>query len=28
MGRAWGAFGDLLAPDDRCEVRRTVYSSR
>ncbi len=25
MGRAWGSCGDLLAADDRCEVRRTVY---
>lgn len=25
MGRAWGSCGDLLAADDRCEVRRTIY---
>jgi radical SAM protein with 4Fe4S-binding SPASM domain len=24
MGRAWGSCGDLLAADDRCELRRTV----
>jgi len=25
MGRAWGSCGDLLAPDDRCSLRRTIY---
>jgi radical SAM protein with 4Fe4S-binding SPASM domain len=25
MGRAWGSCGDLLAADDRCESRRTIY---
>lgn len=25
MGRAWGSCGDLLAADDRCEVRRMIY---
>lgn len=25
MGRAWGSRSDLLAVDDRCEVRRDVY---
>jgi radical SAM protein with 4Fe4S-binding SPASM domain len=25
MGRAWGSCGNLLAVDDRCEVRRTIY---
>jgi radical SAM protein with 4Fe4S-binding SPASM domain len=25
MGRAWGSHGDLLAADDRCELRRSVY---
>lgn len=25
MGRAWGSFGNLLAADDRCEVRRAIY---
>jgi radical SAM protein with 4Fe4S-binding SPASM domain len=25
MGRAWGSCGNLLAVDDRCEVRKTVY---
>lgn len=25
MGRAWGSYGDLMAPDDRCEVRRAIY---
>ncbi|HEX9078205.1 MAG TPA: radical SAM protein [Desulfuromonadaceae bacterium] len=25
MGRAWGSHGDLLAADDRCELRRTIY---
>lgn len=25
MGRAWGSRGDLLAPDDRCELRRNIY---
>lgn len=25
MGRAWGSRGDLLARDDRCELRRTIY---
>jgi radical SAM protein with 4Fe4S-binding SPASM domain len=25
MGRAWGSCGNLLAADDRCEVRRAIY---
>jgi radical SAM protein with 4Fe4S-binding SPASM domain len=25
MGRAWGSCGDLMAADDRCELRRTIY---
>jgi radical SAM protein with 4Fe4S-binding SPASM domain len=25
MGRAWGSCGDLLATDDRCELRQAVY---
>ncbi len=25
MGRAWGSCGDLMAADDRCGVRRSVY---
>lgn len=25
MGRAWGSCGDLLAVDDRCELRRVIY---
>jgi radical SAM protein with 4Fe4S-binding SPASM domain len=25
MGRAWGSHGNLLAADDRCELRRTIY---
>jgi radical SAM protein with 4Fe4S-binding SPASM domain len=25
LGRAWGCFHDLLAADDRCELRRTIY---
>ena len=25
MGRAWGSCGDLMAPDDRCGVRRSIY---
>jgi radical SAM protein with 4Fe4S-binding SPASM domain len=25
MGRAWGSCGSLLAADDRCGVRRTIY---
>lgn len=25
MGRAWGSCGDLLAADDRCDLRRTIY---
>lgn len=28
MGRSWGTYGDLLAADDRCELRRTVYDMR
>lgn len=28
VGRAWGSCGDLLAVDDRCEVRRTVAGHR
>ena len=26
MGRAWGSHGDLLSADDRCEVRRLIYT--
>jgi radical SAM protein with 4Fe4S-binding SPASM domain len=26
MGRAWGSCGDLMAADDRCELRRTIYT--
>ncbi len=25
MGRAWGSCGELLAADDRCELRRAIY---
>lgn len=25
MGRAWGSCGDLMAADDRCELRRSIY---
>lgn len=25
MGRAWGSCGDLLAADDRCQLRRAIY---
>lgn len=25
MGRAWGSRGNLLAVDDRCDVRRAIY---
>lgn len=25
MGRAWGSCGNLMAADDRCEVKRAVY---
>lgn len=25
MGRAWGSCGDLLATDDRCAARRSIY---
>ena len=28
MGRAWGSNGELLAPDDRCRLRRSVYELR
>ena len=28
MGRAWGSCGDLMAPDDRCGVRRSIYCRR
>ena len=28
MGRASGSHGDLLAADDRCEVRRSIYRLR
>ncbi|MFZ4860310.1 MAG: radical SAM protein [Desulfuromonadaceae bacterium] len=28
MGRAWGSCGNLYAADDRCGVRRTIYSAR
>ena len=24
LGRAWGSCGDIMAPDDRCEMRRAV----
>ena len=24
LGRAWGSFGDVMAADDRCEIRRAV----
>ena len=24
LGRAWGSFGDIMAVDDRCEIRRAV----
>lgn len=24
LGRAWGSFGDLAAPDDRCAIRREL----
>jgi radical SAM protein with 4Fe4S-binding SPASM domain len=27
LGRAWGSCGDIMAPDDRCEVRRAVRKS-
>ena len=25
MGRAWGSCGDLMAADDRCRVRKSIY---
>jgi len=28
MGRAWGSCGDLMAPDDRCGIRRSIYHRR
>jgi len=28
MGRAWGSRGDLLAADDRCELRRSIYKRK
>ena len=28
MGRAWGSCGDLMAADDRCELRRTIYQRK
>jgi len=28
LGRAWASFGDVLAADDRCELRRAVRSGR
>lgn len=28
MGRAWGSRGDLLAADDRCELRRNIYQKK
>jgi radical SAM protein with 4Fe4S-binding SPASM domain len=28
MGRAWGSCGDLLAVDDRCELRRAIASRK
>ena len=27
LGRAWGSFGDIMAPDDRCESRRAVRNA-
>jgi radical SAM protein with 4Fe4S-binding SPASM domain len=26
MGRAWGSCGDFLAADDRCDLRRAIYT--
>jgi len=28
LGRAWGSYGDVMAPDDRCEVRRALAARR
>lgn len=28
MGRAWGSCGNLLAADDRCEVRQAIYQRK
>jgi radical SAM protein with 4Fe4S-binding SPASM domain len=28
MGRAWGSCGDLMAPDDRCDLRRAIYGKK
>ena len=28
MGRAWGSHGDLMAADDRCHLRRSIYASK
>jgi len=28
LGRAWGSFGDVMAADDRCEIRRGVGNWR
>jgi radical SAM protein with 4Fe4S-binding SPASM domain len=28
MGRAWGSCGDLLAADDRCKLRKTIYQRK
>jgi radical SAM protein with 4Fe4S-binding SPASM domain len=28
MGRAWGSRGDLMAADDRCELRRSIYQKK
>jgi len=28
LGRAWGSCGDIMAPDDRCELRRAVREGR
>jgi radical SAM protein with 4Fe4S-binding SPASM domain len=27
LGRAWGSCGSLLSADDRCAVRRAIYSA-
>jgi len=27
LGRAWGSCGDIMAPDDRCELRRAVRNA-
>ncbi len=28
MGRAWGSCGDLMAADDRCDLRRSIYQRK